>query len=259
MSNLLAKLGFTSQKSKVIDERPNEKKIADSEITKRRLQLQEQWAKEAALLYHEMIPNEVLSVLIEHHDFSCHQWGGRRFARLVNWCSNCLDIEIHSESGAFDESDRKYVLTLLVWMSILFPIPIKWHLKRKDNDAYWLSIFEGILLKGKHRLRLSEFELVMVGVFEGSSAAPGNPVVDIFHDAIRFEESQYITPVPVSTMRTLLGKNPAFRTKAHKEVRANLSPHWLFEFQKIKGVDGKMVDVEKAIRDEKYSSKDGIS
>jgi|AntDeeMinimDraft_5_1070356.scaffolds.fasta_scaffold25322_2 hypothetical protein len=259
MSNLLAKLGFTSQKPKVVDDRPAEKIKADNETLKKRLDLQSKWAKEAALLYHEMIPDEVIEKLRAHHDYKCHQWGGRRFGRLVNWCSNCLDIEINNEDGAFEEADRKHALTLLVWMSLLFPIPIKGHLKRSNNDAYWRKIFESIFLKGKHQLRHSEFELVMAAVFEGSSSDPGNPLLDIFHDAVRFEETQYIDPVPIHTMRTLLGKNPAFRTKAHKEVRANLSPHWVFELQKLKGMDGELVDVEKAKRDEEYSTKDAIS
>lgn len=259
MSNLLAKLGFVSQKPKMVDSRPEEKKKEDNVIRDKRISLQAKWAKESALLYHEIIPTEILESLLEHHDYRCVQWGGRRFARLVNWCSNCLDMEIHNEDGAFQEEDRKHVLSLMVWISLLFPLPIKTHMKIKDSRAHWEGVLRKILLKGKRKLRVEEFDLIMEAVFEGSSTLPGNPILDVFHDAVRFEESQYLTPVPVEQMRTSLGKNSAFRVKAHKEVRANLTPHWLFEFQKLKGLDGKLVDVDKAKKDEDYNSKDAIS
>jgi len=257
-SNLFSRLGFRLTKPEVQKKLP--KKISDALIkdNEERIKLYKKDTQETAEMYHSLIPNELVLKMMGANDYLCVQWGSRKVARLLNLCRNILDIEILTEGTELGEKDREHVLYLLVWACWLFPIPLKHHLKMENTNEHFLPIFKKWLIEEHNLISESEFNLVMNAVFLGVSTKPGNPVLDIFHDALRFEEAQFDMTTDEKYMRTKLGKSRTFKIKSQKDSRSNLTPHWMFEFQDLKGITG-LVDKEKALKDEEYYEKDGIS
>lgn len=254
--NLFSRLGFRVGKPVVEVEVPEAVKKANVELSDKRKVRYAQDAIDAAEMYHAMLPEDFIKELMKHNDYLCLQWGGRKVARLINLCRNILDIEILTDGTKLEESDRADVLRLLVLMCWMFPIPLKQHFKMgnvekkyRDIMISWLATY-GLVKE-------FEAELVLKGVFEGVMA-PENPVLNIFHDALRYEEAQFGYKLNFDCMRTELGKNKVFGVHAQKSSQANFSPHWMHHIQDMYGVQG-LVDVEKAMSDEDSSREDGIS
>lgn len=257
-SNLFARLGFKVEKPVVT--KKLSKKVSE-ELEKDREKLRILYLKdtiETAKMYHDIIPDDFIKEVLKHNDYLCVQWGGRKVARLLNICRNILDVEIITAGTELDEKDREHVLYLLIWMCWLFPIPLKAYLKMDNVEKHYIPIFKKWLIEDFNLLEEDELDLVLNGVFLGYKTKAGNPVLDIFHDALKFEDAQFDMGFNVLEMRTNVGKLKTFKIKTQRDSRANLTPHWLFHFQDHKGVTG-LVDKEKSLEDEEYAEKDGIS
>lgn len=214
-------------------------------------------------LYTSIVPKELLQLLMEHNDYKCTQWGSRKFARLVNLARNILDVEMHSQEGyAFNKKtakqEERFIIKLAVLMALFFPIPLKKALSDPKSEDRYKILFRTWLVDDFKILDGEEYEIFEAGVFDGVKNEPGNVVLDIFHDALRFEESQFGYTVNPKIMRTVLGKNVVFTAKAKKESERNLTPGWVFNFQAAYDVDT-FVDEEKSLADNEAMYEDGIT
>lgn len=264
--NLLSRLGAVLSKPTVqitSTLSPEQKAVHDES----RKQLVEAYASDAiatAKMYAAMMPDGLLQKIMHENNYLCVQWGGRKVARLLNLCRGMLDVEVHRASDDGEVVARptveqqEHVLFLLFWMCWLFPIPLKACMMRNNVDEHYRPIFRHWLVNEFAVINDAECDLVLEGVFLGTSTVPGNVVLDIFHDALRFEESQFGMNCPESLMRTELGKNRVFAVQSQRKSASNLTPHWMLHFQSLKGVDG-LVSTEASAKDEAYAAQDGIS
>jgi hypothetical protein len=254
---IFEKLGFKVKKTtfeKVMDPEVAAKLDA---MRARRQTLYRKDSMETAALYADWLPTTLFDTLLAVHDYQCVMWGSRKFGRLLNLCRNILDIEVHKENAVLTKDDNESVLKLLFWICLLYPIPIKHYLKCKDVEGKWRPQFEQ-WLSSAGVLTEDEISLVMHGVFEGVDADAGNPVLDIFHDALRIEEIQFdIQPCPKEWMRTELGANPVFLVKARKDSLGNVSPAWL-ELLQVHKKSEAFVDVILAKERREVMEDDGI-
>jgi hypothetical protein len=256
--NLLDKLGFKISKPKAVIRIPAKISEKNKAIIERRKALYRKDSLETAEMYASWITDQALFDISTIHNYRCVMWGSRKFARLLNLSRNILDVEILTESSDLEEADRTSILKLLMWLSLITPIPIKrYHLSNNAEAESKILLKDMLMVKNK-LFKDAEFNLIMEGVFEGTNTVKGNSVLDIFHDALRFEEAQFGSPCPKEWMRTELGKNEVFRVKAHRDSTANSSPDWLVEFQRIKKIDT-FVDASKARENTMSSEDDGIS
>ncbi len=257
MDNLFSRLGFGVKKASTKVEIPEHLK-EEIERDKAALdELAEKDAVETSEMYHRMLPTEFVEELQKHNDYSCTQWGARKVARLLNISRNILDVEIFSEGRVLKEENREDVLRYLMFMCWLVPIPIKKYHTSRDVDVVYKEKMRKWLIEDFSLLTDMEAKLVLEGVFSRTNVKPGNPILDIFHDALRFEEMQFGIEVDPNFMRTPLGKNPVFRARAKKSASNNLTPHWMLYLQELKGLS--LLDREKALEDEEYMGDDGIS
>jgi hypothetical protein len=254
--NLFSRLGFRVTKPSVKITVPDDVAIEHAKLSAQRRAKYEHDAIETAEMYFDVLPLPFIIKMMEHNDYLCLQWGGRKVARLVNLCRNTLDIEILTDGRELNEIDRAPVLRLLVLMCWLFPIPLKQHLKMVDVESHYRPLIKDWLISYK-LVQESEVELVLSGVFEGVMVRK-NAVLDIFHDALRYEESQFGYKLNPGLMRTVLGENDVFRVHAQKNSQSNLAPHWLSHLQDLYGVEG-LIDKALAKSDEEYAEQDGIT
>ncbi|MEG3765102.1 hypothetical protein [Alteromonas sp. 14N.309.X.WAT.G.H12] len=264
MSNFWGKLGFS------IEKRTFEPRILTDEEKRERNEEQLEYdninqklRKETAKLYSSIIPKALIIRLMEFNDYTCTQWGSRKFARLVNLARNIIDIEVHSEEGftfepATRREEQRVILKLNMLMALFFPIPLKVMVVDPEIEDKFKKLFKKILIDELSLLSPAEYAIFEDGVFLGVKCPPGNVILDVFHDALRFEEAQFGYRVNTDAMRTQLGKSPTFTSKAKKASEQNITPGWLFEFQNIHGVDG-FFNEEKAIKDNAAMEEDGIS
>jgi len=254
--SLFSRLGFKLSKPSVVATVPDEIKKENDAMVQKRKALYHNDAIETGVMYAGFIGKEVIEHLMAQHDFACVMWGSRKFARLLNLSRNILDVEIIKEDATLLESDREPVLKLLMWMSLLYVLPIKRYLIEDSVEDRLTTEFRNLLVPTK--LSEMEFPLVMEGVFNGNVTEPGNPVLDIFFDALKFEEVKYNPPVSPELMRTELGRNNVFKVKAHKDCEHNLSPDWLNVFQEELELET-FVNISKAKEDNEYMHDDGIT
>jgi len=251
---LLEKLGFRITKPEftyVVSE------SSKKELDKRKA-LYDKDAKETAQMYASWLEEGVFTKLITFHNYKNVTWGSRKFARLLNLSRNILDVEIYKETPTFTEEDRLPVLKLLMWMSILVVVPITRYHLGKNEEQNTREFFKSLLCGKISVLTESQFELVMMGVFEGILVNDSNPVLNIFHDALRFEEIQFGNSCPINWMRTELGRNEVFRVKAHKDSSSNRTPDWVIYLQEIKNTQ-LFVDVAASKKNTSIVNNDGIS
>lgn len=214
-------------------------------------------------LYTSLVPKELLLLLMEHNDYKCTQWGSRKFARLVNLARNIIDVEIHSQEGyVFNKKtvkkEEQFIIKMTLLMALFFPLPLKKALSDPKADEKYKVLFRTWLVDDFGILDCEEFEIFEAGVFNGVKNEPGNVVLDIFHDALRFEESQFGYTVNPNIMRTVLGKSVVFTAKAKKESERNLTPGWVLNFQAAYNIDS-FVDEEKSLADNEAMYEDGIT
>lgn len=257
ISNLFSLLGFTVEKPEVRVTIPPEIKAKLDRDKEKLIALYGKDAIDTAEMYNEQMPKEVMVRISEFNDFQCVQWGSRKSARLLNLCRNILDIEIFDETRPLSEGDRKHVLFLLMWMCWLVPIPIKNYLLMSNSDEVFREKIKSWMVDEFKVLTEREANLVIEGVFERDEVKKGNPVLDIFHDALKYESAQFGMKVKLDDMRTALGKNEVFRVKAEKDARNNSTPHWLFHLQDLMGLP--IVNKAKAKEDNDYMGDDGIT
>lgn len=256
--NLLEKLGFRITKPTVKVKVKPEVSEETKRINKQRKDLYEKDARETSSLYNDWIPDEVFNHLCSMHDYKCVMWGSRKFGRLMNISRNIMDMEIYRESPTLEESDRENATRLLMWMSLLFPIPIKvYHLSHTAEMDCKKELIS-LLSQDSTNLSFAEVSIIIEAVFEGVSTKEGNPLLDIFHDALRFEEAQFGSKADLSIMRTELGKNTVFSVKAQRDSQANRCPDWVVYLQDLKSVNN-FVNPIKAKEDEEKAETDGIS
>lgn len=264
--NLLSRLGAVLSKPNVqvtSTLSPEQQALHDENKKK----LVDAYASDAVLtakMYHAMMPDGLLQKMMQENNYLCVQWGSRKVARLLNLCRGMLDVEVHRDVEESESANRPtveqqdHVLSLLFWMCWLVPIPIKSYMLRDDVDEHYKPIFRSWLVNEFAVLNDAECDLVLEGVFSGTSTVQGNVVLDIFHDALRFEESQFGVNCPDSLMRTELGKNRVFAVQSQRKSASNLTPHWMLHFQELKGIDH-LVSKEASAKDEAYAEQDGIS
>jgi hypothetical protein len=266
MSSIWEKMGAVFEKPQAVrkelsPEAKEELRLYHEKLGSFHSKINKQLSKE----YSEIIPKPLLLRAMEHNNYDCGQWGSRKFGRLVNICRNLLDIEIHSEEGYLFEGSKnkkikeeKMILRLLVISALLFPIPLKKQMLDMDADEKYKVIFKDWLVSEFNLVNENEYNIVEAIIFEGVNNNPGNVIIDIFHDALRFEEAQFQFKVNPKQMRTVLGKSDSYRAKVIKESERNLSPGWLVNFQEKYDLDC-FVDASKANEDNSAMGDDGIS
>ncbi len=256
--NIFSRIGYYFSKPEVVSSVPDEITQELNKINAQRKALYGKDTVEAAEMYDQMLPTAIIEELMFYHNYMCLQWGSRKVARLTNICRNILDVEIYTEDSAIEEEHREHAFGLLVWMCWLTPIPIKAYLTRPDADEFYKKEFAVLLTEKNKVVDEKELKIILAGVFEGVNSQKGNPILDIFHDALRFEEAQFGLELDDSVMRTTLGQNGVFKIKAQKDSRSNLTPHWMFALQELKSLTG-LVDKIRSIKDEEYAEQDGIN
>tara|TARA_Y100000310_G_scaffold99483_1_gene97328 strand:- start:48233 stop:49012 length:780 start_codon:yes stop_codon:yes gene_type:complete len=256
IGNLFSRLGFSVEKPQVEVTIPDAVVKANRAMDEKRKTVWERDSRDTAQMYHDMLPTDFIKLLQEHNDYMCVQWGGRKVARLCNLSRNILDLEIITEDRPLEEKDRAPVLKLLVLMSWLVPIPVKRHFTQKDVESEYRPLMKSWLCEEYSLVNEAEADLILAGVFENINVGE-NPVLNIFHDALRIEEAQFGNIVTEDFMRTYLGKVTIFRGSSQRNSKANLTPHWLIYLQELKSISG-LVDPEQAKKDEEYNEKDAI-
>jgi hypothetical protein len=273
--SLLKKLGFVFEKpEKVEGVLPDDVREKIEAMTSERRKLYRRDSVEAAQMYEEWIPTETFNALCDFHKYTCIIWGSRKVGRLLNLCRNILDVEISTNEAVLSggvseketphhmrlyESDREAVLKVLMWMSLLYPIPIKHFIKDPNTEENLTKKFKEWLLD-THLVNAEEFSLIIAGVFDGMETNPKeNIILDIFSDALHWERSQFeSSKINPESMRTCLGQNPVFSVKAVKDSKNNLSPVWLDILQGLKGRED-FVDPISSEESEANKNRDGIS
>lgn len=236
--SLLSKLGFSIGKVKDISHSATKDNadVEDPALKALKLKRQARYDKdteETATLYASWLPVGMLTKLCDMHNFMHIHWGSRKTGRLMNICRNILDIEMSKENNTITREQTNDVLKLFLWCSLLYPITILWGLRVESIDDHFRSTFEGYLKEAG--VTKDERNLILHAVFNPKNTTPGNVVLDVWHDAVRFEDSQFDYPYIQEHMRTDLGKNKVFYSKVKRDSSSNLSPHWLMLLQEIQG------------------------
>lgn len=273
--SLLEKLGFVFEKPEKIEGvLPDDVKEKIESMTRERRQLYRRDSVDTAEMYEEWLPTKTFNTLCDFHNYSCVMWGSRKVGRMLNLCRNILDVEISTNeamlSGDIEsddtpphmrlyESDRGVALKLLMWMSFLYPIPIKHFIKDPDAEENLTRKFKEWLFDEKI-VNNDEFNIIIAGVFDGIETEPNeNIILDIFSDALFWETSQFESAkLNPELMRTNLGKNPVFGVKAVRDSKNNLSPVWLDILQGLKGRED-FVDPVSSEEAKANNERDGIS
>lgn len=273
--SLLKKLGFVFEKPEKVEAvLPEEVRKKIEAMTSARRKVYRQDSIETAAMYAEWIPTDTFNTLCEFHNYLCVMWGSRKSGRLLNLCRNILDVEISTNEALMSgdvgeeevvpelrlyESDRDNVLKILMWMCLLYPIPIKHYMKDPNTEDNLTKKFNDWLLETKV-VGKGAFDIIVAGVFDGSNTEPReNIILDIFADALRWEDAQFASAnLNPEVMRTRLGKNPVFSVKARRDSKNNLSPVWLDILQGLKGRED-FVDPLSSEEAEANAKNDGIS
>lgn len=253
--NFLQRMGFYINKVSGGIAEPAEEDAAPLEKTPEQLELeafQQKGSEQVMSIVREMLPKTFWEDLIQHNDMTCIQWGGPKVARLYDLSVAMLDDamrnlrfeqtdrfkvsfgeeEVYGAGGKTDWSQLKganfhKVAKIFLLMSLLAPLPIKQSLKMKDVESIlWPQLLDMIV--NKHKL-VSEVEadLILAGVFYSMRMKPGNPLLDIFHDALQLETSQYDKLVDKSILRTPLAQESSYLAFAVRRSRANICPGWI--------------------------------
>lgn len=215
-------------------------------------ELKKKGSEDVASVVGGMLPRELWADVAEMIDMTCPQMGGAKIARLYDICASLLDDALsnlrfesterfksnfseesrygygeNTDWSQLDNADRYKVLKLFLLMAILVPIQIKRSMQVKDVEVeLWAPILD--LIVNKHKVVTEvEADLVLVGVFYPLRVKPGNPILDIFHDALQLETSQYDKSVDKVFLRTPLAKESSFFAYVVRRSRANICPGWI--------------------------------
>lgn len=178
---------------------------------------------------------EALLRISSAHDFTNPLWGSRRAARVFNYASNILDMEI--VNGRAEEEDRIACTMLIAYLSFFHVMPVKDVLRVKDVDAKYTKIFTDIIKESAlaERTTVSQgtIDMLCLGALSWEKTIPGdNMVLDIFHDACRLDGVFFGQDAHMDVMRTELAKNESFRSWTKKVSINNSSPTWLIYLQR---------------------------
>lgn len=239
MAGILERLGFSLSRishkpfpDKNSDPHAQDLPTEDPEIIQmreRRKKLYAQDTQAVGKAYARWVPDGLLGEMCDRHNFMHVHWGSRKVGRLTNLCRNILDVEMLQEHAGITRDDFEPMVKLFFWSSMLYPMTVMWALKVEDVDSHFRKLFTDWLSRAG--LSKDETQLILHAVFLGHQTVPGNIVLDVWHDALKLEEMQFGFGYLPETMRTTLGKNQVFATKAKRDCSANLSPHWLLVMQ----------------------------
>lgn len=233
---ILEKLGFVFQKPTAEVHVPEELQAEFDKTIKERRTLAK---SNSELLAEKMdgtyMNRDALIRMSSTHDFTNPLWGSRRAARVFNYASNILDMEI--VNGRAEEEDRIACMMLISYLSFFHVMPVKDVLRVKDVDAKYTKIFTDIINEGarstKTTVSKSTIDMLCLGALSWERTIPGeNMVLDIFHDACRLDGVFFGQDAHLSIMRTELAKNESFRSWSKKVSINNSSPTWLIYLQR---------------------------
>jgi hypothetical protein len=257
MVNLFSRLGFNISKPEIVREvEPKiEAQLARAEKDRKALGVREN--EQLSERIAEIVPLPLLQELMKHNDYLCVQWGSRKVGRMVNACRSILDHEIHTEGSKIKPENERSVTKLLVLMCILTPVPIKHYMLRESVEEEFRLLFSNWLDADGVNVNADEKKFVIDAVFSGIKC-PENPILNIFHDALRIEEAHFGFNVKSEYLRTSLCQNLVYLKYAQKSSANNVTPGWLEKYQELMSVDN-FVDVSKAKEDDTYNKGDIIS
>ena len=258
-NNLFTRLGWALKKP-VEEEQPE---VEDKEGDFRR-SVNDQLSFKTAEMYKTAMPKEFLEELMGKYNYKTLFFGARKVARLCDICRSILDIEINEGMSEFNDSeplikkeDQNDVLRLLFYMCWLIPIVIREYTLSNKAKEKLEPLFKKWLAEDYSLVKAVELDLVLDGVFEGINCSD-NVVLNIFHDALRIEDSYGNSRIDLSSMRTTLGKNQVFAKHSRLRADKNITPTWIVYFSDLMGTE-KLIDVNKKEEDDAYASDDGIS
>jgi len=236
--NLLEKLGFRFQKPDKVETTidPEVKAELDENVKKRKEIAQDHSKQLASRVLNTYLSASFLRELVLHHDFTNPLWGARRVARVYNYASNILDIEIIE--GRLEESDREPLSALLMIISFFHVMPVKDILRMENADDKYKALYARFLKnmckeKGES-VSDDTIRMICVASLSWEQTIPGeNVVVDIFHDACRLDGIFFDQEPTKNLMRTELAKNDSFRAWTKKISVNNTSPNWMVYLQEL--------------------------
>lgn len=233
---ILEKLGFVFQKPTAEVHVPEDLQAEFDETIKERRTL----AKSNSELLAEKMDGTYMSRtallrISSTHNFTDALWGSRRAARVFNYASNILDMEI--VHGRAEEEDRIACMMLISYLSFFHVMPVKDVLRVKDVDAKYTKIFTEIIKDSARAenttVSQGTIDMLCLGALSWEKTIPGeNMVLDIFHDACRLDGVFFGQDAHLDIMRTELAKNESFRSWAKKISINNSSPTWLIYLQR---------------------------
>jgi hypothetical protein len=259
MSNIFSRLGFGVSKTVTTPKQKSAEEQKEAQDFKEKMD--QHTAVQSRIMAErckKMMPNELFCLLMNDYDFLCQQWGGVKVVRLFSICYGILDIEIHQEVPVISKKEKERVSVILFWMCMLITVPIKEYLNRNDVPEYFRSVFMKLLIADYSLLDEAEFNLFFIGIMEGTKTTPGNPVLDIFHDALKLEEAQFGFALNTDLMRTVAGKSKVYQVVTQRASKNNVAYEWGFVFQELMRKEG-FIDKDKALLNNKNDGDDGIS
>jgi hypothetical protein len=256
VSNLFSRLGFSFQKPEVFSTLSEEEKARRAKDEEARKLLGEKENAKLANYVSLIIDKPLIDKMMVHCDFLCLQLGSRKVGRLINHMRAILDHCVHDPEHKITQDSQKSIEKIIVMLAFLTPIPVKHYMKRDGVEGEFRDHFKNWLSESE-AFNEEETQFIIDAVFVGVNVE-SHPVLDIYHDALRIEESMYGSSCDPDLFRTSLCRNKAFMKYAGRLSESNTAPGWLFYYQENVGVEG-FVDIEKAKDDDLYTEEDGIS
>lgn len=257
--SFLSKLGFKLNKVMKGNAELPEEEIVDPALVKMKQERQARYDKDTedtASLYSKWIPADVFKQICDGHNFLHAHWGSRKVGRLTNLCRNILDVECSREGSDVFAKDFHPILRMLLWCSLLYPTTVMWALRVENVEHHFKEKFANYLSAAG--FNGDEQKIMLHAIFTETRTEPGNIVLDVWHDALRFEEMQFGYIYSPDVMRTSLGKNKVFSAKAKRDGSANLSPHWLMLLQEHLG-ETRFTNEKITFTSDETGKKDSIS
>jgi len=193
--NLFTRMGWSLKKPLIDNQKGDTTKEVVDEGLEFRLSTNDKLSLNTAKMYSTAMTKDFFDTLISEYNYKDIIFGSRKVARLCDLCRSILDIEMQEGLSEFNDkepnfkkSDHNDVLRLLFYMCWLFPIPLRKHTQMKDVRSAYSEKFKQWLVFDYELVKELEVELILEGVFKGINS-PDNPILDIFHDALRIEDS----------------------------------------------------------------------